>query len=444
MKDKPAFQTVFMQALLAVLCFTASVPLHGQERFPQPEFTSDYTIPTPLQPHPRQTVFDYIDTAILIAALASASLFALKFRRRTGLIVIAVFSVFYFGFFWRGCVCPIGAIQNMAMALFNPHFAVPITVILFFTVPLIFALFTGRTFCSGVCPFGALQELVIVKPLRLPQWVSSVLGIIPPAYLCLSVLLAATGSGFIICRFDPFIGFFRFGATFEMFVAGLLFLLAGTVVARPYCRFVCPYGVILGWLSRLSYRHVKIAPEECIRCRLCEDVCPVDAIRPPVPETMIEERKTGIRRLGFAILFLPLIAFGTGFALSLLSPYLALLHPDVRLARQIRLENAGEAEGTTLESDAFRMRDVPFDALFEREKTVRGRMTKGAWIAGSVIGFLAGLTLIASSRWKKRSVFEIDRRACVSCGRCFEVCSKEQEERRKTTLKKKEKTNERD
>ena len=38
--------------------------------------------------------------------------------------------------------------------------AVPLAVVAFFALPLVFALFFGRTFCAAVCPLGAVQELV--------------------------------------------------------------------------------------------------------------------------------------------------------------------------------------------------------------------------------------------------------------------------------------------
>ena len=53
-----------------------------------------------------------------------------------------------------------------------------------------------------------------------------------------------------------------------MLILGGSVLLIGVYVGRPYCRYFCPYGVILRWLSRLSKWHVRIPPEECIKCRL--------------------------------------------------------------------------------------------------------------------------------------------------------------------------------
>jgi len=108
--------------------------------------------------------------------------------------------------------------------LFNPAYVIPVSVIVFFVVPLVFALFYGRTFCAAVCPLGAIQDAFILKPTSVPEWLASLLGVFPYVYLGLAVLFAATGAGFIICQYDPFIGFFRFGADFNMVIFGFSML----------------------------------------------------------------------------------------------------------------------------------------------------------------------------------------------------------------------------
>ena len=36
-------------------------------------------------------------------------------------------------------------------------------------LPLAVALFFGRVFCAGVCPLGAIQELMTLKPIEVPR-----------------------------------------------------------------------------------------------------------------------------------------------------------------------------------------------------------------------------------------------------------------------------------
>lgn len=125
----------------------------------------------------------------------------------------------------------------------------------------------------------------------MPTWLETPLRLLPYLYLGLAVLFAATGAGFIICQYDPFVGFFRFSATFNIIIFGLFLLLLGTVVARPYCRYLCPLSVLLNWFSRVSRKHVNITPSECNLCRLCEESCPFEAINMPVVESGQKSQK---------------------------------------------------------------------------------------------------------------------------------------------------------
>ena len=111
-----------------------SVVVSGLERFPPPEFETDYVRPTTTMPHPRQDLWEYIDTGVLLASLALATYLVFRRRSRRGIFALMLFSLIYFGFFRKGCVCSIGAIQNVVLTAFDPAYAVPIAVLIFFCV----------------------------------------------------------------------------------------------------------------------------------------------------------------------------------------------------------------------------------------------------------------------------------------------------------------------
>jgi polyferredoxin len=153
------------------------------------------------------------------------------------------------------------------------------------------ALLFGRIFCGGVCPLGAIQDLVLLRPKNMPERLDRALSWLRYAYLAVAVLFAGWGLNvalgswqvkigrrFLICEWDPFVGIFRLSGPFHMILIGLGLLLLGMFYGRPYCRWLCPYGALLSILSRFAWKNVQITPDRELDCGLCADACPYGAI----------------------------------------------------------------------------------------------------------------------------------------------------------------------
>ena len=116
-------------AHLLVLAFLTL--LAAQDRFPRPEFDSDYTKPETLLRPPDGLSVEVIDILILVTALSLAAYLAIKRRSRNMIFLLSIFSLAYFGFWRQGCICPIGSIQNITLTIFDATYLIPLSVILF-------------------------------------------------------------------------------------------------------------------------------------------------------------------------------------------------------------------------------------------------------------------------------------------------------------------------
>jgi len=240
-----------------------------------------YVTPQVQKPRPRDFWLQVLDVALLAAALALSVWTVVTRRSRKGLVALSIGCLVYFGFYREGCVCPVGSIQNVVVALTDSKYSIPIVVTATFFLPLLVAVFFGRAFCGGVCALGAIQELVVWKPIQVPQRLERTLGLLKYVYLGLAIWFAvqpAISRDFLICRFDPFVGLFRRTGFPHMLMIGGGFLLAGLFIGRPYCRYLCPYGGLLEWCTRLAKRGVTITPAKELECGLCIESCPYAAI----------------------------------------------------------------------------------------------------------------------------------------------------------------------
>ncbi len=403
-----------------LLAAAATLPATASSRFPQPQFDSGYVAEKVAYPLPSFAVTPAADVLLLVAALAIAVFLVRRVRSRRWILLFGLICLGWFGFIRNGCFCPVGTIQNVALALFS-GVRLPLAVGLFFAAPLIFALLYGRVFCSVVCPLGALQELFIVRPLRIPGALDAILRIIPLMVLTLGVVCAVNGAGFIICRTDPFVGLFRQSAALPMLLTGMGVLLAGTVVARPYCRYFCPYGVLLELCSRVSWKQVELTPNECINCRLCVGMCPVDAIEAPRPALSDKVRGRQFRQFVYLLVFLPLIMIGGAGLGHLAGAGVAQLHPAVMLVEKWHSVEEPDEE-LFPEIEAFKRSGGTIAQAEEQAAVVTGRFREGCRYAGLFIGLILGLRLLVLSKLQGHKVHQASPTRCVACGRCFAVC----------------------
>ncbi len=156
---------------------------------------------------------------------------------------------------------------------------------------LLTALLLKKAFCSWLCPVGTASEYlarlshkVFRRRVKLPNWLDW-----PLQSLKYLLLLFFANAIFVLMSREqvaqfldlPYnkvsdikmLYFFTDPSPATLWVLGSLAVLS-FVVPYFWCRYLCPYGALLGPLSWLSPLKIVRSPSACTNCRQCASVCP--------------------------------------------------------------------------------------------------------------------------------------------------------------------------
>jgi polyferredoxin len=155
---------------------------------------------------------------------------------------------------------------------------------------LLMSLFMKKAFCAWLCPVGTLSEYlwklglkVFGRNLRLPGWADLPLRGMKYLLLAFFVFVIGTMSVEALQSFmsTPYglvadvkmLNFFRDMGDTAMIVIALL-VLSSMLVQNFWCRYLCPYGALMGLVSLLSPVKIRRDVDACIDCAKCARACP--------------------------------------------------------------------------------------------------------------------------------------------------------------------------
>lgn len=132
----------------------------------------------------------------------------------------------------------------------------------------------GRFFCGYLCPAGAVQEIAYHLPV--PKWdlrQKSAFMTIRAGFFIVFLVMALIFSASLLAWFGIRDFFYLVLSTGSVVFA--LLLLVSVVLYRPFCRLVCPFGVLLSVAAGASLFRLE-RTDACIGCGTCEKACPTD------------------------------------------------------------------------------------------------------------------------------------------------------------------------
>jgi len=187
-------------------------------------------------------------------------------------------------------VCPFGGVESI-IGLITAGTLVPklqLSTLVISALVLILTLIFGSVFCSFVCPLGTIQEWVGKLGKKIfkrryntfvPQKLHNILKYLRYVVLILTIMLTFNAGRLIFADVDPYYAMYHF-FTDEVTIGSLVVLgvvLIGSLfIERPWCKYACPYGAVLGLVSKISIFKIKRKTSACNNCTLCDRNCPMN------------------------------------------------------------------------------------------------------------------------------------------------------------------------
>lgn len=145
----------------------------------------------------------------------------------------------------------------------------------------------GPVLCGLICPFGTIQDLVAKIGKRmfkreynhfLPRELENKMKNIRYVSLVLTVIITALSGVTLLEKINPyhaFLGIFTKGISLVGFFILCVVIALSLFIHRPWCKYICPYGALLGIFNKFNVFRVVRKDSTCTGCRKCSNACPM-------------------------------------------------------------------------------------------------------------------------------------------------------------------------
>ena len=186
---------------------------------------------------------------------------------------------------------PIAGLMNFKLLLTTGRVpAIHPAAMFLFIAFLTMSLAAKKSFCSWLCPVGAFSEAlgkigqrIFGRRFFLPRWLDIPLRGLKYLLLGFFLFFIGTMSAAMLVAFmhTPYglladvqmLNFFRYMSETAAVIVGALIVLS-VLVENVWCRYLCPYGALMGLASLLSPLKIRRNASVCIDCGKCAHTCP--------------------------------------------------------------------------------------------------------------------------------------------------------------------------
>lgn len=188
-------------------------------------------------------------------------------------------------------ICPICGVTSIYQLFFTSslwivRFSSILAIVI--GIAIILSFIFGPVICGYICPFGTIQDLLsrIGKKLLgkkfnryISKKVDNKLKYLRYVILIITILLTSMSSIIILELINPYHGFLSIIKGEISIIAISIFIIiviASIFIHRPWCKYLCPYGALLGLSNKIKVFRVVRKKKTCISCKKCTNVCPMN------------------------------------------------------------------------------------------------------------------------------------------------------------------------
>jgi polyferredoxin len=187
-------------------------------------------------------------------------------------------------------VCPFGGVETLyqlvtAGTLVNK---VHDSALVLLGLTLLLSILAGPVLCGWVCPLGTIQEWFGKLGRKLfkrryntfvPEKLDRGLRYLRYGVLAWVLYMTAISATLFFDAYDPFSALFHFWST-EVALGGIIVLVVtlalSLLVERPWCKYACPFGAVLGLTNLFRVFTIRRVEGTCKLDGACNRACPMN------------------------------------------------------------------------------------------------------------------------------------------------------------------------
>lgn len=187
-------------------------------------------------------------------------------------------------------ICPFGGVVSIYEFVTNGIFVQKTheSSFILMAAAFILAVGFGPVICGWVCPLGTFQEWIAKLGRRIfgkkynnfiPARLDNYLRYIRYVILVWVVYVTAASTKLIFQDYDPYNALFNFWssevAPQSLVILGVTIVLS-LFIERPWCKYACPYGALLGLFNFVRIFKIRRKNSSCVSCKACDRACPMN------------------------------------------------------------------------------------------------------------------------------------------------------------------------